>query len=148
MTSRISALVFGLSLAFALAPTMLQAAPSTMAEAKPGKALQKIDTVLGKGPEAKPGSAITMHYTGWMFAPKNPKQHGMQIDSSPKGKPFAFQLGAESIIKGWNEGVPGMRVGGKRTLIVPADMAFGKAGLGHVPPNANLIFDIELVDVK
>lgn len=146
MTPRISALVFGLTLSVALAPAALQAAP--LAATAPGKSLQKIDTVVGKGREVKPGSRITIHYTGWMFSPKSPKQHGLQVDATPKGKPFTLELGAPGVIKGWNEGLPGMKVGGKRTLVVPAEMAFGKAGLGPVPPNANLIFDIELVDVK
>ncbi|MES2316263.1 MAG: FKBP-type peptidyl-prolyl cis-trans isomerase [Pseudomonadota bacterium] len=143
MTPRISALVFGLLLGAALAPAL--ASPQ---DAPTGKTLQKIDTVVGKGREVKPGSRITMHYAGWMFSPKQPKQHGLPIDNTPKGKPFTFVLGAPGVIKGWNEGLLGMKVGGKRTLVVPGEMAFGKLGMKQVPPNANLIFDIDLVDVK
>jgi FKBP-type peptidyl-prolyl cis-trans isomerase FkpA len=144
MTSRLSALVFGLMLS--AAPGLLQAAPD--ATSKPGKTLQKTDTVVGSGRLAMDGSTVTMHYTGWLFSPKSPKQHGSQFDSSTNGKGFSFKVGAGSVIKGWDEGVRGMKVGGKRTLIVPAEMAFGDKGLGPVPPKSNLIFDIELMDVK
>ncbi len=143
MTPRLSALVFGLTLGCAFAPAV-----STAADAMSGKTLQKIDTLVGKGPVVRQGSTVTMHYTGWLFAPKSPKQHGAQFDSSRNGEPITFKVGAGSVIKGWEEGVRGMQVGGKRTLIVPASMAFGKAGLGPVPSTANLIFDVELIDLK
>ena len=110
--------------------------------------LQKTDTVVGKGQLAAAGATVTVHYTGWLYSPKAPQQHGAQFDSSRGGEPFTFTLGAGKVIPGWNQGVPGMKVGGKRTLVVPAALAYGERGAGPIPPNANLIFDITLLDVK
>ena len=140
MTSRLTALVFGITLG--IASGQLQAAPA------PGKTLQKIDTKVGSGRLAMTGSTITMHYTGWLYSPKSPKQQGARFDSSHDAKAVTFKLGAGKVIKGWDEGIRGMKVGGKRTLVVPAEQAFGDAGHGPVPPKANLIFEIELLDVK
>jgi len=80
--------------------------------------------------------------------PSAPAQHGEQFDSSVGRSPFSFQLGGGQVIKGWDEGVQGMKVGGKRTLIVPASYGYGERGVGPIPPNSNLIFDVELLDVK
>lgn len=140
MTPRLTALVFGIAFGIACGP--LQAAPA------PGKTLQKIDTTVGSGRLAMTGSTVTLHYTGWLYSPKSPAQHGARFDSSHDAKAVTFKLGAGSVIKGWDEGIRGMKVGGKRTLVVPAEQAFGDAGHGPVPPKANLIFDIELLDVK
>lgn len=127
---------------FAAAPAGI-AAPS-----KPPLTLQKIDTKPGTGKLAMSGNTVSIHYTGWLYAPKTSRLRGPQFDSSTSAAPFGFKLGAGTVIKGWDEGIRGMKVGGKRTLVVPAAMGFGKEGLGPVPPGANLIFDIELVDVK
>lgn len=141
MTSRLS--IVAASLVLGLAFTTLQAAPA------PGKALQKVDTKIGSGSMAVAGSTVTVHYTGWLYAPKAPAQHGARFDSTrDAGQPATFKLGAGAVIKGWDEGMRGMKAGGKRTLIVPAELAFGDAGRGPVPPKANLIFDIELIEVK
>jgi FKBP-type peptidyl-prolyl cis-trans isomerase FkpA len=140
MTSRLSAIAFGLSLCFAVLPSA--------ATAQAPQELVKTDTVVGKGRLAMTGSMVTIHYTGWIYAPKSPKQRGGKFDTSLDGEPYTFKLGAGSVIKGWDEGLRGMKAGGKRTLIVPASLGFGRDGLGPVPPTANLIFDIELVDVK
>jgi FKBP-type peptidyl-prolyl cis-trans isomerase FkpA len=110
--------------------------------------LKKTDTVIGRGAVAMPGSTVTVHYTGWLFTPTASFQHGAQFDSSVGGAPFTFQLGRGKVIKGWDEGLAGMKVGGKRTLIVPAAKAYGSRGAGPIPPNANLIFDVELIEVK
>ncbi|MBC7455879.1 MAG: FKBP-type peptidyl-prolyl cis-trans isomerase [Massilia sp.] len=110
--------------------------------------LQAIDRVLGTGKLATAGHRVSVHYTGWLYAPKADKQHGAQFDSSQGGAPFSFQLGAGSVIPGWEQGVAGMKVGGKRTLVVPAGPGYGARGAGPIPANANLIFDIELLDVK
>lgn len=131
-----AALAFGLGLAM-----------SAGAASAP-KPLQKTDTVVGSGKVAKAGSTVTVHYTGWLFAPKEPKQHGAQFDSTSGDQPFTFQLGAGKVIPGWDEGLVGMKAGGKRTLVIPAAMAYGSRGAGPIPPNANLIFDVTLVDVK
>ena len=110
--------------------------------------LKTTDTLIGSGRLAMSGNAVAVHYGAWLYAPSAPKQRGAGFDTSAGGAPFSFTLGAGRVIKGWDEGVRGMRVGGKRTLVVPAAMAFGQAGRGAVPLLANLIFDIELVDVK
>jgi FKBP-type peptidyl-prolyl cis-trans isomerase FkpA len=141
------ALVFALSASFAIAPAAVQAA-SAPAAAQPAQGVKKIDTVVGKGKVAAPGSTVTVHYTGWLYSPKAPKQHGQQFDSSVGGEPFSFPLGAGMVIKGWDQGVAGMKVGGKRTLVIPAELGYGARGAGPIPPNANLIFDVELLDVK
>jgi FKBP-type peptidyl-prolyl cis-trans isomerase FkpA len=110
--------------------------------------LQKIDVVAGSGDEARPGP-IEVHYTGWLHDPSQADGHGKKFDSSrDRGQPFGFQLGAGQVIRGWDEGVAGMKVGGKRTLIIPPEMGYGARGAGGViPPNATLVFDVELVSV-
>jgi FKBP-type peptidyl-prolyl cis-trans isomerase FkpA len=112
--------------------------------------LQKIDVKQGTGTEAVKGKPVMVHYTGWLYDPAAPAGKGAKFDSSLDRKvPFGFYLGEGKVIKGWDEGVAGMKVGGKRTLIIPADMAYGAKGAGGViPPNATLIFDVELLEVK
>nr|WP_298125744.1 FKBP-type peptidyl-prolyl cis-trans isomerase [uncultured Pseudoxanthomonas sp.] len=106
--------------------------------------LQFEDTVVGRGVEAKPGSNVTVHYTGWLY--ENGAQ-GAKFDSSKdRDEPFIFPLGGGMVIKGWDEGVQGMKVGGQRTLIIPATLGYGARGAGGViPPNATLKFDVELL---
>ena len=106
--------------------------------------LQFEDTVIGIGAEAKPGHNVVVHYTGWLF--ENGEQ-GAKFDSSKdRGEPFIFPLGGGMVIKGWDEGVQGMRVGGQRTLIIPANLGYGARGAGGViPPNATLMFEVELL---
>ena len=112
--------------------------------------LQKTDTKQGTGAEAVPGKAVVVHYTGWLYDPSAPEGKGTKFDSSLDRKvPFGFILGAGRVIRGWDEGVAGMKVGGARTLIIPPDMGYGARGAGGViPPNATLIFDVELLEVK
>ena len=109
--------------------------------------LQITDTVVGSGAEAKPGQDVTVHYTGWLY---NDGQQGAKFDSSvDRGQPFSFPLGAGHVIKGWDQGFAGMKVGGKRTLIIPPEMGYGARGAGGVsPPNATLKFDVELLGVN
>jgi FKBP-type peptidyl-prolyl cis-trans isomerase FkpA len=116
--------------------------------ATPAVAMKKIDTVIGTGKDAIAGATAVVNYTGWLFDPNAPLQHGSQFDSSSGRAPFSFQLGAGQVIKGWDEGVQGMKAGGKRTLIIPASMGYGDSGAGPIPPNANLIFDVELLEVR
>jgi FKBP-type peptidyl-prolyl cis-trans isomerase FkpA len=138
----------GLALSFTLAACKRGEAPGAApADATP-VAVQKIDTVPGSGKEAVAGSTVIVHYTGWLYSPNAEKQHGAQFDSSVGREPFSFNLGAGQVIPGWDQGVQGMKVGGKRTLIVPAALGYGAQGAGPIPPNANLIFDVELLDVK
>lgn len=111
--------------------------------------LEKIDTVPGTGKEAQPGKTVQVHYTGWLRDPQAEQQHGKAFDSSVGRGPFNFNLGEGRVIKGWEQGVAGMKVGGKRTLVIPSHLAYGPrgAGKGVIPPDADLIFDIELLDV-
>ena len=108
--------------------------------------LKKIDVVEGSGAEARSGS-VKVHYTGWLNDPAQPEGKGRKFDSSvDRGQPFEFKLGAGQVIRGWDEGVAGMKVGGKRTLIIPPEMGYGTRGAGGViPPNATLVFDVELL---
>jgi FKBP-type peptidyl-prolyl cis-trans isomerase FkpA len=106
--------------------------------------LQYIDTVVGEGEPAIVGKNVTVHYTGWLY---NDGEQGAKFDSSKdRNDPFVFRLGAGQVIQGWDEGVAGMKVGGSRTLIIPASLGYGARGAGGViPPNATLKFDVELL---
>ena len=108
------------------------------------------DDVMGTGAEAQSGQVVTVHYTGWLYDPSRPDRKGNKFDSSrDSGRPFGFVVGAGRVIKGWDEGVAGMKVGGQRTLVIPPQMAYGERGAGGViPPGATLIFDVELLEVK
>ena len=112
--------------------------------------LIKKDLVVGQGREAEAGTNVTVHYTGWLYDPSAADTRGQKFDSSvDRGEPFVFFLGGGQVIQGWDEGVAGMKVGGKRTLIIPPEMGYGASGAGGViPPNATLVFDVELLDVK
>jgi FKBP-type peptidyl-prolyl cis-trans isomerase len=112
--------------------------------------LQKIDNKVGTGAEAIKGASVVVHYTGWLYAPAAPDHKGTKFDSSrDRNEPFVFPLGGGRVIRGWDEGVAGMKVGGQRTLIIPPDMGYGSRGAGGViPPGATLVFDVELLDVK
>jgi FKBP-type peptidyl-prolyl cis-trans isomerase FkpA len=112
--------------------------------------LKIIDQKQGTGAEAVAGKAVIVHYTGWLYDPATPDGHGKKFDSSvDRGVPFGFFLGSGKVITGWDEGVSGMKVGGKRTLVIPPQKAYGERGAGGViPPNATLVFDVELIDVK
>lgn len=147
MKQLLSTCVIGLSLTLALAGCERAKAPQQAATA-PAAAFQKIDTVTGTGKEAVAGATAVVNYTGWLYDPSAASKHGAQFDSSIGREPFSFELGAGRVIKGWDDGVQGMKVGGKRTLIVPADMGYGDGGAGPIPPGATLIFDVELLDVR
>ena len=113
--------------------------------------LQVIDVKVGTGAEAVAGRNVTVHYTGWLYDPAPADHHGAKFDSSrDRNEPFTFRLGAGMVIRGWDEGVAGMRVGGQRTLIIPPSLGYGTQGTpgGPIPPNATLVFDIELMDVR
>lgn len=116
-------------------------------EVTPPTTLVQKDTKKGKGAEAVAGKTVSVHYTGWLW--ENGKE-GKKFDSSLDRKtPFEFQLGTGQVIKGWDQGVVGMKVGGKRRLTIPSDLGYGPNGAGAViPPNATLIFDVELLAVK
>ena len=110
----------------------------------------KIDVKKGTGKEATPGKKVSVHYTGWLFDKSAADNKGKKFDSS-RDRPgnFIFPLGAGRVIKGWDQGVQGMKVGGQRTLIIPPSMGYGERGAGKViPPNATLVFDVELMGVQ
>jgi FKBP-type peptidyl-prolyl cis-trans isomerase FkpA len=152
MKQLLSSCVLGLTFTLALAACdrAKEAAPAAGPAAAPAAAvpLQKIDTLAGTGKDAVAGATAVVNYTGWLYEPNAPLHHGAQFDSSVGRAPFSFPLGAGQVIKGWDEGVQGMKVGGKRTLIIPAAMGYGDGGAGPIPPNATLIFDVELLDVR
>ena len=112
--------------------------------------LVKVDVKTGTGKEATPGKMVSVHYTGWLFDKSVADNKGKKFDSS-RDRPghFTFPLGAGRVIKGWDQGVQGMKVGGQRTLIIPPSMGYGARGAGNViPPNATLVFDVELMGVQ
>src|SRR5215208_6195086 len=113
------------------------------------KELIKKDDVAGSGSEAVAGRRVTVHYTGWLYDQSAADHKGKKFDSSrDRGEPFSFRLGASEVIRGWDEGVAGMKVGGRRTLSIPPDYGYGARGAGGaIPPNATLLFDVELLDV-
>jgi FKBP-type peptidyl-prolyl cis-trans isomerase len=119
-------------------PTKVEGKPTKMASG-----LEFFDIKVGAGEVAVKGKPVSVHYTGWLIT-------GKKFDSSlDRGKPFPFTLGAGQVIKGWDEGVAGMKVGGKRQLRIPPDLAYGSRGVGNglIPPNSALIFDVELLEV-
>ncbi len=105
------------------------------------------DTTHGEGDEAKPERTCVMHYTGWLWVDGAKSK---KFDSSlDRGRPFSFRLGAGEVIRGWDEGVAGLRVGGKRTLLIPPELGYGARGAGGViPPNATLLFEVELLELR
>lgn len=110
--------------------------------------LQKTELSPGTGAEISSGQTALVHYTGWLFDAAAPENKGKQFDSSVGGEPFEFPLGAGAVIAGWDQGVVGMKVGGKRRLVIPPVMGYGQRGAGGViPPNATLVFDVELVEI-
>ena len=122
---------------------------TTMATPTPTE-LVKTDTRPGTGAEAVSGRKVTVHYTGWLYDAAAADTKGRKFDSSrDRNDPFEFRLGAGEVIRGWDEGVAGMKVGGQRTLTIPSDLGYGRRGAGGViPPNAVLVFDVELLDVR
>ena len=127
-------------------------APSTTAETGLSSftTLQVTDVKVGTGTEATTGKAVTVHYTGWLYSQTASDHHGTKFDSArDRNQPYTFVLGSGTVIKGWDQGVVGMKVGGQRTLIIPPSLGYGSAGYpGTIPGNATLVFDIELLGVQ
>ena len=112
--------------------------------------LKLTDTVVGTGVSADVGKTATVHYTGWLYDVKVADTRGVKFDSSVGKTPYEFKVGAGTVIKGWDDGVAGMKVGGKRTLTIPSSLGYGPTGAGNgaIPANAALVFDVELLSVK
>ncbi len=135
-------------------PPATASAPSTPTQSTEtsnvSSTLIKNDSKVGTGAEAVAGHQVTVHYTGWLYDEKAPDHKGRKFDSSrDRGEPFTFDLGAGMVIRGWDQGVAGMKVGGQRTLVIPPQLGYGARGAGGViPPNATLVFDVELLGVR
>ena len=116
----------------------------------PPAAFLHTDLVHGTGAAARRGARLTVHYTGWLYDSSRPDNKGKQFDSSVGSEPFTFRLGAGDVIRGWDQGFDGMRVGGKRRLIIPPELGYGSMGTpdGSIPGNAGLVFDMELMGVN
>jgi FKBP-type peptidyl-prolyl cis-trans isomerase len=143
---RFACAVLALAIAAAVTPLgRVDAATNQVIEMPNG--LKYTDTKTGDGATATPGNKVSVHYTGWLY---NNGTKGTKFDSSvDRGQPFQFTLGAHQVIAGWDKGVAGMKVGGKRTLIIPPELGYGARGAGGViPPNATLMFDVELLGVQ
>jgi FKBP-type peptidyl-prolyl cis-trans isomerase FkpA len=113
--------------------------------------LQKLDTVVGSGAPIAEGQVAVVHYTGWLYDPAASDQKGKEFDSSrTRGTPFRFPIGGGQVIQGWDQGVVGMQVGGQRRLVIPASLGYGErgAGGGLIPPNAALLFEVELLGIE
>lgn len=143
MPIRVAAATAALLLLAAVSPAGA-AAPHTVTLAG---GLKYTDTKIGTGPAAKPGDTLVVQYTGWL---DDHGKKGKKFDSSrDRNEPFTFTLGAHQVIPGWDEGIAGMKAGGERTLVIPPALAYGSEGAGGViPPNATLIFDVELLRIR
>ena len=124
--------------------------PSTDQGNRMATALQTTDLTPGNGPEVTAGQTAVVHYTGWLYAEGAPDNKGRKFDSSrDRGDPFAFRVGGGQVIKGWDQGVAGMKVGGERRLVIPPELGYGSRGAGGViPGGATLVFDVELVAIR
>ena len=142
-----------------VSPLLLMAAAMTAACAgnsgragppSPPAAFAQTDLTNGSGTQAGLGAHVTVKYTGWIYDASKPDSKGAKFDSSDDHGPFTFKLGTGEVIPGWDKGVNGMRVGGKRRLVIPPDLGYGAQGTpgGPIPPNAGLVFDVELLGVE
>ena len=108
----------------------------------------QLDVRLGTGTEAVSGKALSVNYTGWLYDASKTDAKGVQFETSVGGTPFMFTLGSGQVIQGWDRGIPGMKIGGVRRLVIPASLAYGASRNGPIPPYASLVFEIELLDVQ
>jgi len=141
--------VLGLAMAVAAAAQAPATAPPSAP--LPAPSLLVTDLVKGVGDEALPGMVVIVHYTGWLYDAAAKDHHGRKFDSSRgRGQPLSFPLGGGHVIQGWEQGIPGMKVGGKRRLVIPPGLAYGEKGAGNgvIPPDATLVFEVELLAVE
>jgi FKBP-type peptidyl-prolyl cis-trans isomerase len=143
-------LCFALTLAGGCGDRQNSPAPTIGAPAPEVTALQSVELAPGSGEPIKPGQRAAVQYTGWLYEASAIDKKGKQFDSSQgSGQPFKFTVGAGDVIKGWDQGVAGMKVGERRRLTIPPDLGYGDAGAGGViPPGATLVFDVELVGIE
>jgi peptidylprolyl isomerase len=146
-TRALAILALAIALTGALTPVAVAPAAAAGEESTTASGLRITDTVVGTGAAPKTGQICVMHYTGWLY---EDGKKGTKFDSSvDRGQPFEFAIGTGQVIGGWDEGVASMKVGGKRTLVIPPALGYGASGAGSaIPPNATLVFDVELLDVK
>ncbi len=122
---------------------------SPNAPTPPRAEYSQTDLRVGTGTEATNGRTLSVHYTLWLYDPAGTNGKGRQLQSSVGGSPFSFRLGTGGVISGWDRGVPGMRIGGQRRLVLPPELAYGATGNGpDIPPNTSLVFEVELLDVQ
>jgi FKBP-type peptidyl-prolyl cis-trans isomerase FkpA len=140
---------FAVLAALALSLTAAGCANNDVAAAPSlGAVFTKTDLVFGSGTEAASTSTVTVSYTGWFFDPAKAAYKGVQFDTSEGRGPITFVLGSQQVIDGWEQGLPGMRVGGTRRLIIPPSMAYGPSRQGLIPPNTPLVFEVQLLNVE
>jgi FKBP-type peptidyl-prolyl cis-trans isomerase FkpA len=137
----------GLSILFVSALLLAAGCGSTIT-APSSAPYSQTELHIGSGAEATVGTVVTVNYTGWLYDRTKTDNKGIQFDSSTNAGPFAFALGQGQVIQGWDRGVPGMKIGGIRRLVIPPSLAYGATRFGPIPPDATLVFDIELVDVQ
>jgi FKBP-type peptidyl-prolyl cis-trans isomerase FkpA len=119
-------------------------APATPTSTAP---FSQTDLLVGTGADALTGSTVSVNYTGWLYDASKSDGKGLQFDSSIGRTPFQFTLGNGQVIRGWDQGIPGMKVGGKRRLVIPPSLAYGNTRSGPIPPNSTLVFDIDLLSI-
>ena len=119
--------------------------PTTPSSSAP---FSQTDVRAGTGADAASGKVLTVHYTGWLYDASKTDGKGLQFETSVGGSPFMFSLGFGQVIPGWDQGLPGMKVGGLRRLVIPPSLAYGAVRNGPIPPNASLVFEIELIEVQ
>lgn len=122
---------------------------SSPTQPPPGAPFSQTDLRVGTGADAAVGKKLTVNYTGWLYDPAQAQQKGKQFDTSIGKQPYTFTLGAGQVIRGWDVGFSGMKVGGLRRLVIPPELAYGSAGSGSaIPPNSTIVFEVELLDVQ
>jgi len=141
---RLAQVAAACSLAATISATACTDAPATPS---PNVPYSQTDLVVGTGADAISGTSITVNYTGWLYDTSKADHKGLQFDTSVGRTPFSFTLGAGQVIRGWDQGVVGMKVGGTRELVIPPSLAYGSTRSGSIPPNATLLFDITLVSI-
>jgi len=131
-----------------VSPLVMCACTDSPASPTVNPTYSQTDIVVGTGDPVSNNATVQVDYTGWLYDASQPDHKGLQFDSSIGGTPFTFTIGTSEVIKGWDNGVPGMKVGGVRRLVVPPSLAYGTTRSGSIPPNSTLVFDIKLLSVQ